>query len=164
MDPFTILAIAAGALTAGGTVMQYRAQQQAAEQQQATAEYNAQVAEQQAKREVEASAREQMQMREKGRQLIGKQRSMMAKSGVALTSGSPLELLADTAAELETDVEMAAYEGKSRRDARLSQATASTLRAKQAGKRASTYGSMTFPAAITSGVSSGIQSYSLLDS
>lgn len=47
--------------------------------------------------------------RRKGRRLAGTQRAMFAKSGVEIDSGAPLEVLAQTAADAETNALRAAF-------------------------------------------------------
>jgi hypothetical protein len=73
----------------------YRAQSQASE-------YNAQVARQNAQQIIEAGAVEEQKQRDKAKRLLGTQQALYGKSGVT-NEGTPLEVMADTAAQQELD-------------------------------------------------------------
>ncbi len=62
-------------------------------------DYNAKVAR-------EKAAYEEAQSREKLRSLLGTQRALYAKAGVDISSGSPLLVMADTAAKGEEEAQM----------------------------------------------------------
>lgn len=64
--------------------------------------YNASIAEQNAQEAKNAAKTEETQFRKQGDRLLSTQRSLYAKSGVAMT-GSPLDVQAETAAEIESD-------------------------------------------------------------
>ncbi len=59
------------------------------------------------------------QIRQSGGKLIASQRVAYAKSGVISTTGTPLEVMANTAAEIETDALMARESGRLKHDAIL---------------------------------------------
>jgi len=81
-----------GAGTALSAVSQYRAGQA----QEEAYKYNAGVAEQK-------GIYEETQSRDKLRKLLSSQKALYAKAGVDMTSGSPLLLMADTAAQGEME-------------------------------------------------------------
>ena len=95
--------IAAGA----GTLMSMKGQQQAGEAQKEGNEYNARITETEG-----AYAEEQARLKLK--RLLGTQRALYAKAGVDITSGSPLLVMADTAAEGEKERMYTEYGYKSR--------------------------------------------------
>ena len=65
-------------------------------------EYNAQLAEREAAETQEAAAYEEEKFRKGGERLKARQRALYAKAGVT-PEGSPLEVMEQTAVELETD-------------------------------------------------------------
>ena len=79
-----------------GTVFSARAQYQAGAAEEAGREYTAQITERKA-------AQEELASREKLRKLMAGQRALYAKAGVDISSGSPLLVLAETAAEGEKE-------------------------------------------------------------
>jgi len=89
--PYVLLAV-----QAFGTIQSAMQQRQAGEAEAAAAEYNARLAERKGIQEEEIA-------RKKLKQLLGTQRALYAKAGVDLSSGSPLTVLADTAAEGEKE-------------------------------------------------------------
>jgi len=106
MEPTTI---AAGASALGG-MMSYKGNMAAAQSAQATAEYNAQVAENEAVLLARAKRDEEETLRQQSDRLIGTQRLMTAASGVQMT-GSPLQALADTYFSTAMDAAMIQYAG-----------------------------------------------------
>lgn len=128
--------------------------QQQAEYQQEMAEYNARVRQQQIESEAEATAQEQLEIRRRGQQAIGQQESLLAASGVSLTEGSPMELLAQTSADIERDVELAEYEGQLRQSELKTAKTQSEMQAEQAGYQAEQLETAKLVSPLTTGVSS----------
>lgn len=113
--PFlAFLAAPAAIATMGGVGMglgllgQYQAgksAEQQAESQAAWHEYNAQLAEREARETQEAAAYEEEKLRKGGVRLKATQRARYAKAGVGF-EGSPLDVLEQTAYELETEALM----------------------------------------------------------
>ncbi len=173
---FIALAAIAAGLAGAGTYIQYQAQQRQAEYQQEVArnraqyqqemaEYNAEVQQQKARREEQAAIRKELEIRRQGQATIGKQRSLLAQSGVSMTQGSPLETLAETSADIEHEVEVASFEGKMRARSRRSvaretisrgemQKRSSLAKAEMAGMRADTAETMKYVGAARSGAQS----------
>lgn len=96
----TILAIAAISTVAAAGYTAYSVNQQG-KAQQALMNYNARVAEQEAADQQRDAAIRADQQREANRRFIAKGRAIQAKQGVIGSSGSPLAVLADNAAQLE---------------------------------------------------------------
>jgi len=90
--------------------MGYKGNMAAAQSAQATAEYNAQVAENEAVLLARAKRDEEETLRQQSDRLIGTQRLMTAASGVQMT-GSPLQALADTYFSTAMDAAMIQYAG-----------------------------------------------------
>ena len=91
------------ALNAVSSVFSFVGQRKQAKATEAAAEFNAKVAENEAinvENERRESARRERRL---NRRKLGKQRALIAKAGV-LETGSPLELMAETAGELEVGV------------------------------------------------------------
>jgi len=152
--------MAVGALVSGYSAYRgYQAKQQQAEYQQEMAEYNARVRQQQIEQEAEAAAQEQLDIRERGREAIGKQESLLASSGVSMTSGSPLELLAQTTADIQRDVDLAEYEAERRQASIESKKIGSEMRAEQAGKRADKLSTAKYIGTATSLLAGGRSGY-----
>tara|TARA_R100000329_G_scaffold33242_2_gene30887 strand:- start:770 stop:1228 length:459 start_codon:yes stop_codon:yes gene_type:complete len=101
------VAIAAGAAAVGG-MMSYKGNMSAAKSAQATAEYNAQLAENESVLLARAKRDEEEALRKQSDRLVGTQRNMVAASGVQM-SGSPLQVLADTYFSTEMDAAMIQY-------------------------------------------------------
>ena len=93
------LIIASTAFTA---FSQYRQ----AQGQEAIAEYNAKVSEQEANARERAAGVEAEQFRKEGKALQATQRVQFGRSGVLAATGAPLNLMAETAKELELDRQM----------------------------------------------------------
>ncbi len=147
-----LIAGVVGGAGAYSSYKQYESQQRQAEYRQQMAEYNAEVQQQKARREEQAAIRRELEVRRQGQATIGKQRSLLAQSGVSMTQGSPLETLAETSADIEHEVEVASFEGKMRARSRRSAAEQSEARATLAGERADTAGTMKYVGAARSGV------------
>lgn len=98
-EPTTLLAAATLATGAVGAVGQY----QAGQFQEAVANQNAKVQEMQATDALQRGADEETRQRKRVRQLLGQQRVAMGANNVVLSSGSPLDILADTARLGEED-------------------------------------------------------------
>jgi len=96
------------ALQIAGTGLKMFGQHQEASKAQDLANYNAAIALDDA-RLIEASARLEIgRGREQGQRFIGSQRARYAKSGVT-SDGSPFEVLAQTATDIEMDLQMDYY-------------------------------------------------------
>jgi hypothetical protein len=94
-DPVTLGIVALG-VSLMGTGMSAFGQYQQGQAQAAASEYNAAATEEKGKYE-ESQARDRL------RRLLGTQRALYAKAGVDITSGSPLLVMADTAAQGEQE-------------------------------------------------------------
>ena len=93
----------ATAITAIGTVLQVTQQIKQGQQQQQIFEFNAAVNRQKAFLAGELGKLQKARLRRQRKSFGAKQQAAFAKAGVRLT-GSPLQVLADTAAELEFDI------------------------------------------------------------
>lgn len=91
------------ALTAASGAYAAYAQRTAARAEEAAANQNAKVAENAAADALQRGAAEEGRHRDRVRRLIGTQRAGIGASGIELESGSPLELVSDTAALGELD-------------------------------------------------------------
>ncbi len=99
-DPSTALvALSAALVDSVGAARQGSAERDAAE-------FQARVLEQDAERQKKTSADEAIRLRRRGSQLSARQRAALAGAGVA-QSGTPLLVLADTAAETERQANLA---------------------------------------------------------
>jgi len=101
-----ILALTAGSAILGGisAYSQARAQKNAAEYQARIAEINADIAERTAREELATGRRREDIARRRAAQLSGRQRTTLAAAGVDLQSGTPMEVLMETAGLLTEDV------------------------------------------------------------
>jgi hypothetical protein len=99
----TMLMIGSTVMGAAGAVQQGKAAQASANYNAKVADMNAKISERQARDAVERGALEEQQQRMKTSQVIGQQRAAMAANGVDLTFGSPLDTLVDTATMGELD-------------------------------------------------------------
>lgn len=100
---------AAGASALAG-IMGYKGNMAAAKSAQAVGEYNAKLAENEAVLLARAKRDQEEALRKQSDRLVGKQRAMVAASGVQM-SGSPLQALADTYFSTEMDAAMIRYAG-----------------------------------------------------
>ena len=94
----TLLAILGLGLQVGGSI--YSASKQAEE-----ANANAQQAEDQAKKEREAGKRREDQYRRQGERFMSSQRALYATSGIRMDEGSALDVMKDSASEIELDAQ-----------------------------------------------------------
>lgn len=94
---------ASGVMAAGGAIMQGQAQKKQATYQAAVERNNAQIAGWQAEDATKRGQIAEQRQRLQVARLAGTQRAGMASSGVELTSGSPLDVLGDTAMLGELD-------------------------------------------------------------
>ena len=97
-DPVTIALVAATGLQVAGTIQQGRAAEAEGEAAQQIAEQNARAAEIQGESEVRAGTERARRLQREARIFGGRQRVAIARGGV-LATGSPVEVLADTAAQ-----------------------------------------------------------------
>ena len=131
--------MAAGiAVIAVGTVVNAFGQIQQGKAQQKWGSYNAAVAERDAETARLNAEYEAGVQRKETQKLLGRQRALYGKSGVTL-EGSPLLLMAETAAEGELDALMIERGGKMRAQGYRSEATLSRMKG-SAAKRAGYYG------------------------
>jgi hypothetical protein len=92
-----------GGVSAYGQVQQGKAAEGQANYQAAVGRNNAIIAERQARDSEERGAADELAQRRQTAAVLGKQRAGMAANGVDLSSGSPLDILGDTAAFGELD-------------------------------------------------------------
>lgn len=95
-----IISLVAGVV---GSAMSANAQAQAGEAEKKAYEFNAQLKEQEAEQLKTKAMWDESLSREQSREHIAKMRAMYAKSGVRLDEGSPLLVMADSAAKAEKD-------------------------------------------------------------
>lgn len=141
LDPVTMTGIAmlsSFASTAVGISQQMRAGQD----QKAWADYNARVMENEAVAARQQASLEAEARRKQGLRLVGSQRAGLAKSGVELSSGSPLSLLEETATENELAIQTIKWAGEQQARRALSAATAARIKG-EASSRASYWGAGT---------------------
>ena len=134
-DIATIAAIAGAAAAAAGTgVAVYGAQQQASAAR-AAGKYNQRLAENQALQARYAGEQAARTQRERGRRILGMQRSIAAGAGVT-PEGSPLLVMMDTAAESELEAQKALYTGQVQADTARAQAVYARWQGQQAARGA----------------------------
>ena len=97
------LAIVAVVATVAQTAVSMHGQRQQAKAAENAAEFNAKVAENEALRVEQERSEQSRRDRVTNKRLQGQQRALIAKSGVTET-GSPLDLMAETAGELELGI------------------------------------------------------------
>lgn len=102
-----VVMVAAAAYAAYSQREQAKAQKEMYEYQSKVDEYNRKLAEQSAASEAAAH-------RKKVQRLLASQRARLSAAGLDISSGSPLELLTDTAYEGEMDAQRILYTGKLR--------------------------------------------------
>lgn len=147
-----VLVVAAAAYSAYSSYQQGKAQEDMYEYQQDVQEYNAALERQNA----EYQARKH---RKDVQRLLASQRAHLSASGLDISMGSPLELMADTAYEGEMDAQEIIYAGEMRATGLQHQADLSGFQGKVAywsGKQKA-YGTLLSGAA--SGASMGAASY-----
>jgi hypothetical protein len=109
-------------------------QQQAVKQQEAMAEYNIAV-EKQRQNQLTAEGQERVsRLRKQNQRLLGRQRGAMAKSGIAMDTGSSLEVMADTKAMMELEALDAQYQTQMQVRSSQQKAQAYGMEAKSAKK------------------------------
>lgn len=91
------------ATAVGATALQTVGTYQQAQAQKSAARYQADVSAEQARDAIARGEIEEQRIRERGDLFLGTQRSRLSRSGVALTEGSVLDTLADTAGLVERD-------------------------------------------------------------
>ena len=123
-DPLTIATLA---LTAAGSVGQANATRAEGNEAASNAAGQAQMAR-------DASERQAADLRRRHAAVLARQRVRYAKGGIIL-SGSPLDLLADAAAESELAVQDARYQGESVAHERLRQGDAARRRGQYARRQ-----------------------------
>ncbi len=96
-------------LMAIGAGLEVAGQYQQAKARKSQAEYNAEAARRQAEAVSAQGRLEQYKLERQKRLAGGAQRALYAKAGVNLYSGSPLEVLADTAAQYDIDLATSKY-------------------------------------------------------
>lgn len=136
----TMLMIGSTVMGAAGAIQQGKAAQASANYNAKVADMNAKIAERQARDAVERGQQEEQQQRMKTSQVIGQQRAALAANGVDLAFGSPLDVLVDTATMGELDaLTIRANTYREERDIRQqglnSTAQASAFRAEGANAR-----------------------------
>jgi hypothetical protein len=99
------------ALAVAGTAMSAFGQIQQAQRQKAMAEANANLAEQDAAQKQQAAKEEAYKISKERARTLGTQATQYGASGVSLSSGTPLDVLANTAAEYERDITYAGLHG-----------------------------------------------------
>lgn len=102
MPPAAVLGVALAAAAIGAGI-QVAGNIQQAKAAKASAEFNAKVAENEAVRVEQERSEDNRRLRIRNRRLQATQRVLTAKGGVT-EAGSPLEIMAETAGELELDV------------------------------------------------------------
>lgn len=110
MDPLTMMALMA---LFAGTGMAISGQQKEAQDRAETEAYNAQLADQQAKDTEEAGKLEEDRLKREKKRLMSRQKALYAQAGVNPLEGSPLEVMADSAASMELDIAANRYNTKS---------------------------------------------------
>lgn len=106
MSGFEILALGASAMQAAGAVA-------GGIQANQTAKYNAKILDQQARDEIAAASSESNSIRRRAAQETGSQVASVAGSGLLL-EGSPADVIAQNAAEMELDAMTALWSGQAR--------------------------------------------------
>jgi hypothetical protein len=139
MEPATMAAMAAG----GGAVLGYKGNQAAAKQAQATAEFNARVAENEAILLQRRKIAEEANMRKASERQVATQRVATASAGIQM-SGSALEALADSYFNTEMDALNIQYAADIEQAAKASEAALSraTGRAKASAYKLASYQSL----------------------
>lgn len=103
VDPVTAMMIGSTVLGAAGSVQQGNAANASAKYNAQVADMNAKLSERQARDTVARGAIDEQQQRMKTAQIVGQQKAAMAANGVDLKFGSPLDALVDTATMGELD-------------------------------------------------------------
>lgn len=161
LDVLTIAAYASIATSLAGAGYSAYASHQQGKAEEKMANYNAKLAQQEA-RNAELTAQENAKrQRKENRHRLAAIRSKVAKSGVAMGTGSPLDVLAQTAGNLELEALDLFREGELRRRSLLNQASMSVYQGQQAKSAANTQAIGSLIGGVSSaagGVMSGYQS------
>ncbi len=97
------------ALMAAGTVLKAVSAVREGEAMSAAEIANANIAASQAAQARQAGAYEETKIARQKARILSEQRARYAKSGVLITEGSPIEVMADTAAQYEMDIQVNRY-------------------------------------------------------
>ena len=116
------LAIAAATIGVISAISQGEIAKANAKQQQKLFEYNARQEEREANYELEENKEQVIRQREQQEALQARQRALLGKSGAAMTSGSPLAVLGETARKMEIDTSEYLRSGYSQYSQRTSNA------------------------------------------
>lgn len=116
------LAIAAATIGVISAISQGKIAKENAKQQQKLFEYNARQEEREANYELEENKEQVVRQREQQEALQARQRALLGKSGAAMTSGSPLAVLGETARKMEIDTSEYLRSGYSQYSQRTSNA------------------------------------------
>lgn len=159
-----MLMIGSTVMGAAGAIQQGRAANASAKYNAQVADMNAKISERQARDAVERGAMEEQQQRMKTSQIIGKQKAAMAANGVDLKFGSPLDTLVDTATMGELDaLTIRANTYREERDIRQqglnSQSQAGLLRAE--GRSAQSGGFMNAFGTVLGGGADALSNYKM---
>ena len=107
----TATSIAGGILGVVGAVQEHNQAQANSEMQAQQMEYNQRLEEREASRIEQEAAENARRQREASEQLKSAQRALLGKSGAAMTSGSPLAILGQTAEDEERKIQDVHYAG-----------------------------------------------------
>ena len=110
----TATSIAGGILGVVGAVQEHNQAQANSEMQAQQMEYNQRLEEREASRIEQETAENARRQREASEQLKSAQRALLGKSGAAMTSGSPLAILGQTAEDEERKIQDVHYAGYQR--------------------------------------------------
>jgi hypothetical protein len=147
-ETVAIMALVGSAVSAFGSYRQ-------GQQQKSVAEYNAAIARNEAEAARQKAAFDAETSREKYARLMGRQRALYSKSGVDITSGSPLLLLADQAYEAERDKQAILYSGEVSATKDLNQASMFEY----AGENAESAANLTAGTSLVSGIANAGTNY-----
>jgi hypothetical protein len=150
----TYLAIAAIAAAVGGTAVAYEGQQQQAKTAKSVSEYNAKVEQTQAQQDSMEAQENAHRLRVRNSSVLSSQRAAIAASGIT-EAGSPLEVLAYSAGQLELQAQDEVRAAEAHRQQLVSGASQTLLGGKAQEQAFTTAGYGT----ILSGVSSVASSY-----
>lgn len=109
----TGIAVASVVATGVGTYMSVQGQRNAAAAAEKTADYNAKIQRAQAMQEGEAAAENARRKARENARIIGRQRAIIAQSGLAM-EGTPLAVLGETTSMLQRDILDMGYEASNR--------------------------------------------------
>jgi hypothetical protein len=158
----TVIGIISLVAGLAGSVASANAQSQAADAEkkaglaeQRANEFNASLREKDAEQTRQAAMWEESKSRDESRALISKQRAMYARSGVALDEGSPLLIMADTAAQAEKDALAIRWQGDTAYAAGMNEAELMRLYGRNAAEGAG-FRSKSMKTAATATVLSGL--------